>query len=150
MVARWQLAVDCADPQRLVPFWAEALDYELQAPPDGFAGWNAYWRSVGVPEHELDDGSDTGDRLVDPTGAGPNLWFQRVPEGKVIKNRLHVDLKVTAGRSVPLETRTRQVEAEAARLEGLGATRLTVLSQEGLDHYAIVLQDPEGNEFCVG
>jgi hypothetical protein len=67
-----------------------------------------------------------------------------------VKNRLHLDLKVSGGREVPLDTRRQRVTAEVARLVAAGATRLRVLERKGLDHYAVVLQDPEGNEFCVG
>ena len=87
--------------------------------------------------------------LVDPDGVRPRIWFQPVPEGKVVKNRLHLDLGVSGGRQVPLETRRRRVDAEAERLVAAGATRLRVLSEEGVDHYAVVMADPEGNEFCL-
>ena len=80
---------------------------------------------------------------------GPRLRFQKVPEGKVVKNRLHLDLMVGGGRDVPLDVRKPRVLAEAERLKVAGATKLTVLEHEGLDHFAVVMQDPEGNEFCV-
>ena len=72
-----------------------------------------------------------------------------MPEPKSVKNRLHLDLKLSGGRAVPLPERRARIEAEAARLEAMGASRLRVLSQDGLDHYAVVMADPEGNEFCV-
>jgi hypothetical protein len=149
MATKIQVTFDCADPQRLTRFWAAALGYEIQGPPNGFDGWNAYWRSIGVPEEELDDASDAGDSLVDPDGTGPRIWFQKVPEAKVVKNRLHLDLDASGGREVPLETRKQRVVAEAERLADAGATELRVLEQEGIDHYAVVMQDPEGNEFCI-
>jgi len=89
------------------------------------------------------------DSIVDPVGAGPRIWFQRVPEGKTIKNRLHLDIHAGGGRSVPIETRRERVDAEARRLVGLGATLVRELSEEGLDHYAVAMKDPEGNEFDV-
>lgn len=149
MARTFQLTVDCADPGRLTRFWATALEYQIQPPPAGFDTWNAYWRSVGVPEEELDDTVDASDSLVDPTGAGPRIWFQVVPEGKAVKNRLHLDITVGGGRSVPLDTRRQRIEAEAERLVRAGATRLYVGEQEGLDHYSVTLHDPEGNEFCI-
>jgi predicted ATPase len=149
MAKTLQLTVDCADPGRLTRFWATALDYRIQPPPGGFESWNAYWRSVGVPEEELDDERDASDSLIDPTGAGPRIWFQVVPEGKRGKNRLHLDITVSGGRSVPIETRRQRIEAEAERLVGEGATRMYVGELEGLDHYGVTLQDPEGNEFCL-
>ena len=146
MVPELQLTIDCADPDRLTKFWAVALGYQVSDPPGGFDSWRSYYRAIGVPEDELDDGDD---RLVDPEGHGPSLWFQKVPEDKVVKNRLHLDLKVSGGQDVPLETRKERVDAEAGRLVREGATVLRVAEEEGLDHYAVVLQDPEGNEFCV-
>jgi len=147
MAVNYQVTIDCADPDRLTRFWAAALGYQVQGPPAGFDGWDAYWRSVGVPEEELGGGDD---RLVDPTGAGPRIWFQVVPEPKVVKNRIHLDLQVGGGRDVPLAVRKERVDAEADRLVPAGATRLRVLEQEGLDHYAVSMHDPEGNEFCIG
>ncbi|MDP9239511.1 MAG: VOC family protein [Actinomycetota bacterium] len=149
MATRMQVSIDCVEPARLVRFWAAALHYQVEAPPGGFTGWNAYWRSVGVPEEELHDASDAGDSIVDPAGVGPRIFFQIVPEPKIVKNRVHLDLTASGGREVPLATRTERVLAEAQRLVGEGATELRVLQQEGLDHFAVVLQDPEGNEFCI-
>jgi hypothetical protein len=144
-----QIAIDCADPQRLVPFWAAALGYVVEPPPESFPTWNDYWRHIGVPDDELPTDCDAADSIIDPDGIGPRLFFQLVPEPKAGKNRVHLDLKISGGRSVPLEERRRRIEAEASRLEGLGARRLRVNSTEGLDHYGVVMQDPEGNEFCV-
>lgn len=124
MVTPFQLTIDCAEPALQVEFWATALGYEVQPPPGGFDSWNAYWRSVGVPEDELDADRDAADSLVDPGGVGPRIWFQPVPEPKTVKNRLHLDLHVGGGREVPLEERRRRVEAEVARLVKAGATRL--------------------------
>jgi glyoxalase superfamily protein len=92
---------------------------------------------------------DTDDSLVDPNGHGPRIWFQVVPEGKVVKNRVHFDLDASGGRETPLAARKERVAAAAERLIALGATRLRILEQEGLDHYGKVMQDPEGNEFCI-
>jgi len=146
MSTRIQLVFDCADPDRLTRFWAEALGYQVPPPPEGFDTWRAYWVNVGVPDDELDDGDDT---LVDPEGAGPRIWFQKVPEGKVVKNRLHLDLDASGGRTVPIDIRKERVIAMADRLIAAGATRVRVLSEEGLDHYGEVMNDPEGNEFCI-
>jgi hypothetical protein len=146
MVARFQLVIDCADPEPLAHFWVAALGYELEPPPDGFASWDEYWRDLGVPEDELGIGADC---IVDPSGRGPRIWFQVVPERKTIKNRLHLDISVSGGRSVPIETRRQRVDAEAARLADLGALLVGVHETEGLDHYAVAMQDPEGNEFDI-
>lgn len=146
MATKFQVTIDCADPDLLTRFWASALGYRVADPPAGFATWRAFWRSIGVPDEELDDANDS---LTDPDGAGPRIWFQVVPEGKVVKNRLHLDLDAGGGRTVPLGTRKERVTAEADRLIAAGATRMRVLDQDGLDHYAEVMQDPEGNEFCI-
>ncbi|WP_020523723.1 VOC family protein [Catelliglobosispora koreensis] len=144
----FQLVIDCADPDRLVPFWAAALGYRPQDPPEGHATWRDYYVSVGVPEEEFGDG-DGADRLVDPAGAGPAIWFQVVPEKKTIKNRLHLDLKVGGGRSVSLGERRVRVDSKVAQLVQLGASVLSRHDDATSDHYAATLADPEGNEFCV-
>ena len=144
MATRIQVVFDCADPDVLTRFWALALRYRIEDPPAGFDDWRSYWEHIGLPEDEL---VDSGDSIVDPDGVGPSIWFQVVPEGKVVKNRVHLDLDVSGGRAVPLDLRRQRVLSEADRLIGAGATRLRVLEQEGLDHFAVVLQDPEGNEF---
>ncbi len=149
MTTDFQLTFDCARPGVLVDFWCAALGYVVEDPPAGSATWDAYWRSIGVPEEELDAQRDSADSIVDPDGAGPRIWFQRVPEPKVVKNRLHLDLKVGGGRTVPLAERRARVDAEVARLAAHGARALRVLEPAGQDYYAVVLLDPEGNEFCV-
>lgn len=143
----WQLTIDCSNSAVLVPFWAEVLGYEVQPAPDGFATWNDWYLSVGVPEDELDLTSDGADRLRDPSGRGPKIWFQPVPEHKSIKNRLHLDIFVSGGRGVPIDERRARVDARVAELVELGATVQRVDDSEG--HYATLLHDPEGNEFCV-
>jgi hypothetical protein len=146
MAVRYQLVIDCADPDRLARFWSGALGYELAPPPDGFVSWDDYYRDLGVPEADLIDGED---RISDPDGDGPDIWFHRVPETKVVKNRLHVDIHASGPRTDPIEIRRRRVDAEAERLVGLGATNTGVLDEEGLDHYAVGMKDPEGNEFDI-
>ena len=146
MTARFQLVIDCADPEPLARFWASALGYVLEPPPDGFDSWDAYRRDLGVPDDELGAGADC---IVDPNGRGPRIWFQVVPERKAIKNRLHIDVSVGGDRAVPFETRKQRVDGEAARLSALGARLVGVLETEGLDHYAVAMQDPEGNEFDI-
>ena len=148
MTPRLQLTVDCVDPNPLVRFWTEAIGYVPEPPPEGAASWFAHWRAVGVPEHEL-QGEDLAQSIVDPAGVGPRLYFQIVPERKTVKNRLHLDLGVSGGRAQPLEVRRERVDAEVERLLALGATTVRRGSDPGLDHYGVVMADPEGNEFCV-
>lgn len=145
-----QLTVDCADPQRLVAFWSEALGYVPEPPPGGHATWRDYWAAMGVPDEELPDGAgDTPESIVDPTGQGPRVWFQQVPEPKATKNRLHLDLKVGGGRDVALTVRRQRVAAMVERLVKAGAGVVRITDEPGMEHYAVLLQDPEGNEFCV-
>jgi hypothetical protein len=99
-----------------------------------------------VPEDELGLGADC---ITDPDGLGPRIWFQVVPERKAVKNRLHLDIGASGGRAVPIQTRKQRVDAEASRLAGLGALLVGVLDTEGLDHYAVAMKDPEGNEFDI-
>ncbi len=146
MPVHFQLVIDCADPDVLARFWAEALAYELAPAPAGFATWNDFYRDLGVPEDDLAVGAD---RISDPAGHGPTLWFHRVQETKTVKNRLHLDLHASGARTDPIETRRRRVDAEATRLGGLGAVITGALSEEGLDHYAVGMKDPEGNEFDI-
>ena len=146
MTATFQLVIDCADPEPLAGFWVAALGYEFEPPPDGYDNWDDYWRAVGVSEDELGLGLDC---IVDPARRGPRIWFQVVPEPKSVKNRLHLDIRASGGRAVPIATRKQRVDAEARRLTGLGATVVRVLEEEGLDHYAVAMTDPEGNEFDI-
>jgi hypothetical protein len=143
---RFQLVIDCADPDRLARFWAAALGYELAPVPAGFATWNDFYRALGVPEEDLVEGAD---RISDPDGHGPSIWFHVVPDAKAGKNRLHLDIHASGERTDPIETRRIRVDAEASRLAGLGATITGPLSEDGLDHYAVGMQDPEGNEFDI-
>ncbi len=87
MPVRFQLVLDCAGSDRLARFWAAALGYELAPPPAGFATWNDFYRDLGVPEDELAEGAD---RISDPTGYGPSIWFHVVQDAKTVKNRLHL------------------------------------------------------------
>jgi Glyoxalase-like domain len=146
MPVRFQLVIDCADPDRLARFWAAALDYEIAPPPAGFAAWNDFYRELGVAEEDMVDGAD---RISDPDGHGPSIWFHVVPDTKAVKNRLHLDINASGGWTLPLETRRQRIDAEARRLADLGATITVVMHEEGLDHYAVGMKDPEGNEFDV-
>jgi Glyoxalase-like domain len=146
MAVRYQLVIDCTDPELLSRFWAAALGYVLEPPPAGFATWDDWRRDIGLPEEELGGGADS---IIDPDGDGPRIWFQVVSDGKTVKNRLHLDIHVSGGRALPIGTRRQRVDAEAKRLADLGATIFGAMTQEGLDHYAVGMKDPEGNEFDI-
>jgi hypothetical protein len=156
MAVRFQLVIDCTDPEPLARFWAAALGYVLESPPEGFATWDDWRRDVGFPDSELGIGTDS---IVDPRGEGPRIWFRVEPAAKVVKNRLHFDVHASGGRStmdrnVPFATRKQRVDAEARRLADLGATITGALGADdldadSLDHYAVGMKDPEGNEFDI-
>jgi Glyoxalase-like domain len=138
-----QVTFDCGDPAALARFWAETLGYEVQPPPPGFDTWDAALDAWGVPPEHRNDRS----AAIDPEGDGPRLFFQKVPEGKTAKNRVHLDVRAAPG--LEGQDRMAALEAECERLVALGATRLRRLEPNGLDAGTIVMQDPEGNELCL-
>ena len=146
----WHLTIDSNDPARMARFWAPLLGYVPEPPPDGFDSWLAYYQHV-VPEENLDgDPDDYIDRIVDPAGEGPKIWFQPVPEKKTVKTRFHFDIYV-ADRSAPMEEIVATVDAKVAELVALGATvdHSNRIDTDTLQRYGVVMHDPEGNEFCV-
>jgi hypothetical protein len=144
MAVRFQLVMNCADPDPLARFWAAALRYELESPPEGFATWDDWRRDMGLLE-TVGVGADS---IVDPDGRAPRIWFQVSPDGKTVPNRLHVDIHASGGSTLPIAIRRERVDAEARRLSDLGATFLEA-SDESLDFYAVAMKDPEGNEFDI-
>ena len=143
MAHSFQVTIDCADPDRLARFWAEALGYKIQDPPAGFATWPEFLTARGVPESEWNSAS----AIVDPDGRGGRIFFERVPEPKSVKNRVHLDVSVSGGLGTPLEERRQRVDAEVKRIVALGATAQGPMEKHG--EYWVVMQDPEGNEFCL-
>jgi hypothetical protein len=143
MAVRLQVVFDAADPPRLAAFWGEAIGYVEEDPPDGFDSWEAWAVANDLPREDWDNYASR----VDPDGAGPRLFFQRVPEPKTAKNRVHLDLSVSGGRGTPLEERRRRVADAVERAVAAGATRVKEYDEAG-QHWN-VLQDPEGNEFCL-
>lgn len=117
-----ELEIDCADPNSLARFWCSVLDYEVQDEEDGIV-------TIGSPL--VPDGENR------PGPVPPTLTFAQVPEGKSVKNRLHLDVS-------PAD---REQDEEVRRLLDLGARHAHV-GQTG-DESWVVLADPEGNEFCV-
>jgi len=142
MATSVQIVFDCADPGRQAAFWVEALHYELPKPPPPHATWDDWARAEGIPEERWNGA------VEDSAGVGPRLFFQKVPEAKAAKNRVHLDLNVSGGHRVPIEERRRRIGAEVARLKALGATdERGAIEQRG--EYWVRMNDPEGNEFCV-
>ena len=140
-VREFQVTFDCADPERVARFWCEVLGYVVPPPPEEFATWEDYDGSLPAEEQ------GSAFACIDPTGVGPRLFFQRVPEGKVVKNRLHLDVRV--GKGLVGEERLAVLEAECARLLPLGASRGRLLVADGVNESCQVMQDIEGNEFCL-
>lgn len=143
----FQLVVDCRDPSRLVTFWQPILGYHVPPPPEPHETWRSWYVSVGVPAGEID--GDGTDRLTPPDGHGVALWFQPVPEPKTLKNRLHLDLRVSGGRAEPHESRRAAVQAAVDDVVDRGGSLLRWTDDEAADHVAALMADPEGNEFCL-
>jgi hypothetical protein len=138
-VRQVQVTFDCAEPGRVGRFWCEVLGYVTPPPPEGFASWEDFDRTL-PPE---DQGAAFA--CVDPSGIGPRLYFQRVPEGKLVKNRVHLDVRVGTG-LVGAE-RVAALEAECARLVELGGVRVRLLPADDVNESCMLMQDIEGNEF---
>ena len=135
-IRQFQVTFDCAEPERVARFWCDVLGYVVPPPPDGFATWRDVERTL-PPERQ-----GSAFACIDPSGAGPRLFFQRVPEGKVVKNRLHLDVRIGAG--LVGEERVAVLEAECARLVALGATRVALRPADDVDESTLVV--PVGRE----
>jgi hypothetical protein len=133
-VKQFQVTFDCAEPALVARFWCDALGYVLPPSLEGF---------VPRPGEQ----GPASASCSDPTGVGPRLYFQRVPEGKVVKNRVHLDVRVGTG--LVGEARVAALEAECARLIPLGATRVRLLVADEHNESCLLMQDIEGNEFCL-
>ena len=140
-VRQVQVTFDCAEPERLARFWCEVLGYVVPPPPEGFASWDDFDGSLPIEQQ------GSAFACVDPSGVGPRLFFQRVPEGKAAKNRVHLDVR--AGTGLVGAERLVTLEAERDRLVALGASLVQVLFADGINESCIVMQDVEGNEFCL-
>lgn len=131
MAHGFQLTFDAEDPPSLARFWGIALGYVEQPPPPGFETWEAFAAANNIPAEDMGNYG----AVVDPDGVGPRLLFLKVPEGKTAKNRLHMDINVP------------DRDAHVATLVGAGATELASRSEMGANW--TVMEDPEGNVFCV-
>jgi len=143
MALEVQVTFDTADPGTVAEFWAAALGYELQAPPPPFASWDEALGAWHVPPDQRHNAS----AVVDPEAKGPRLFFQKVPEGKEIKNRVHLDVRAAPGLSG--DDRWDALESESVRLSALGASVLARVAADNINAGHIVMADPEGNEFCL-
>jgi hypothetical protein len=140
-VKKFQVTFDCADPERVARFWCEVLGYVVPPPPEGFADWDEFNSSLPAEQQ------GSAFACVDPAGEGPRLYFQRVPEGKVVKNRVHLDVR--AGTGLVGDERLATLRAESERLIALGATLFQEQVSDGYNESCITMLDIEGNEFCL-
>jgi hypothetical protein len=133
MAHPFQVTVDAASPRALGAFWCQALGYVEQPPPPGFDSWDDALDAFGVDRSD----PDRAFAIVDPDGVGPRIFFQKVPESKSAKNRLHLDVNVGP----------EAMHGRAQDLVELGARIVAELDEPG-GHW-ITMLDPEGNEFCL-
>ncbi len=136
------VTVDATDPNRLAEFWAFALGYILQPPPDGFDTWEAFADALDLSAEDRERYS----AVIDPQSVGPRVLFQKVPEAKSVKNRWHLDIDIT-DRSLPENQHDQSREAGIAALVERGATEVARFN-EAVGKW-VLMTDPEGNEFCV-
>lgn len=144
MARKIQITFDAANARTLADFWAEALGYVRQPPPSKFDSWEEFAIDKGIPAEDW----EKYDALVDPDGSGPRILFQKVPEAKSAKNRVHLDVKVTIRGATDAKRRA-AIDQEAERLVGLGATEIEDFDNGDSDGVWTVMHDPEGNEFCI-
>ncbi len=143
MATTVQVTFDCADPGALSRFWNEVLGYRLDSPPPPYQTWDEALDAWGVPEENRNDASAS----VDPDGVGPRLWFQKVPEVKSAKNRVHLDVRTHS--DLRGEERMAALEKRCEELVALGAARLWRVEPDNINIGHITMADPEGNEFCL-
>lgn len=135
----WQLTIDAVDPAALARFWGQALGYQPAPPAEPDTAWHSHYRD------RLGGNAAFEERLFDPAGLRPPLWFQKVPELKAGKNRLHLDLYPTRrDDTLAIEKRIEIVEAQVAELVELGATveRRTRHEDPHDPRYFVVMHDP--------
>jgi catechol 2,3-dioxygenase-like lactoylglutathione lyase family enzyme len=147
-----QVTFDAHDPRALSTFWRDVLGYVHPGPPgvellegaDPLAAWEEFLARIGVPAEQRNSRS----AIEDPSGQGPRVFFQQVPEDKIAKNRVHLDVRAAPG--LTGDERMAALEAECARLVAFGATRIR-REEPGppMSMGHIVMADPEGNEFCL-
>ncbi|MFI5719194.1 VOC family protein [Nocardia sp. NPDC051750] len=147
-----QITFDAHDPKALSTFWRDVLGYVHPGPPgvdlpadaDPLAAWDEFLAGIGVPPEQR----NTRSAIEDPEGNGPRLFFQQVPEDKIAKNRVHLDVRAAPG--LQGDERMVALEEECARLVALGATRVRRFEPAPpMEAGFIVMTDPEGNEFCL-
>ena len=141
MYPKFSVTLDAADPLALGEFWAVALEYVREPPPAPYQTWDEALAGLGLPPERWNDAN----AIIDPEGLSPRIFIQKVPESKVAKNRVHLDVRVSTS---PENKDMAAMQAKADQLVAAGATQIEVFDDEATGHW-IVMQDPEGNEFCI-
>jgi hypothetical protein len=143
MHEQFQVVFDANDPKRLAEFWAIALHYELELPPPEYDSWEEFADKMGISEEDRDKLV----ALVPKGKTGNRILFQKVPETKSAKNRVHLDVPCGVDRHLAKLERLAGIEAKVAALVAAGGTEIGSSSEWGA--VWTVMEDPEGNEFCV-
>ncbi len=147
-----QVTFDAHDPKALSTFWRDVLGYVHPGPPgvdlpagaDPLEAWDDFLEKNNVPKERRNAAS----AIEDPDGVGPRIFFQQVPEEKIAKNKVHLDVRHAPG--LHGEERMAALEEECARLVELGGSRVSRSEPAPpMSHGFIVMKDPEGNEFCL-
>ena len=145
-----QVVFACDNPAKLAEFWAAALGYIVQPPPEGFESWDAFAEKMGIPKDKWNDVS----AVVDQDEKGPRILFERY-DGGAPNQRVHVDVNSVGrepdsvgGKQIDDDERRKRLADERTRLEGLGATYKREASGMAGEIW-IEMFDPEGNWFCV-
>lgn len=148
MALEVQVVIDCHHPRALGQFWMLALGYVEEPPPAPFATWDEAMDAWGIGP---DDDRDPAYAVIDPDGAGPRVFFQKVPEDKTVKNRVHLDVRWSDAQGVSVQDRAAKLAAARVHAATLVAAGGVVLREvdDPREGAWVVMGDPEGNEFCV-
>jgi hypothetical protein len=138
-----QITFACEDPASLATFWAGALGYIRQPPPDGFDSWDEFAVQMEIPQDKWND----IDAVIDPEGVGPRLLFERWDVGGPSK-QVHLDINSVHGEGKSPEEVAETLAAERERLEALGATFHRIGTGLAGETW-MEMFDPEGNWLCV-
>jgi Glyoxalase-like domain len=139
-----QVVFAADDPARLAEFWAGALGYVVQPPPEGFDTWEDFASAMKIPQDRWNDIS----AVVDEDGRGPRVLFERFDGGER-NQRVHIDINALGGATnLTDEERRARLQQERSRLEALGATYKREATGMAGEIW-IEMYDPEGNWFCV-
>lgn len=135
MATPFQITIDCHDAQRMCGFWSTALGYVDEPPPAGYLSWDDFLRANDITYPR----SGSIAAIVDPDNVGPRILFMRVPEQRVVENRVHLDVRTGHTDA--------DKHAKVTELLEAGATEIRRIDERG--DWWVVMSDPEGNQFCV-